>query len=99
MQKGGIVYILTNKNKTALYTGVTSDIMIRIQEHRSNKYARSFSSRYNLYYLIYIESFGSIEEAITREKYIKGKSRRWKEDLIYKQNPNWDDMTTEVLSW
>ncbi len=99
MQKGGIVYILTNKNKTTLYTGVTSDIVIRIQEHRSNEYPWSFSSRYNLYYLIYIESFGSIEEAITREKYIKGKSRKWKENLISEQNPNWDDLTVEVLSW
>ena len=46
-----------------------------------------------------MEHFGFIEEAIQREKYIKGKSRQWKIDLINQHNPNWDDLAPEVLSW
>ena len=99
MGKGGSVYIITNRNKTTLYTGVTSNLVARIQEHRTKKYPQSFSARYNLHDLVYVEHFSSIQEAIAREKYIKGKSRKWKEELIAKHNPNWDDMTNEILNW
>ncbi|OEK04976.1 GIY-YIG nuclease family protein [Roseivirga misakiensis] len=99
MVKGGTVYILTNKNKTTLYVGVTSDIRSRLREHLEKKYPRSFTSRYNLFLLIYMEHFSTIEEAIFREKYIKGKRRNWKENLIKSENPNWKDLGPEVLSW
>ncbi len=97
--KGGTVYILTNKTRTTLYTGVTSDIISRIQEHRNKVYPGSFTARYNLTVLIYFENFSTIQEAIEREKKIKGKTRKNKEILINKMNPQWLDLSTEVLSW
>ena len=90
---------MTNKNKTTLYVGVTSDIIARIQQHKNKFDPRSFTARYNLDRLIYMGHFQSIEEAIDREKYIKGKSRKWKEELISSQNPSWDDLSNEVLNW
>jgi putative endonuclease len=70
MQRGGTVYITTNKNKTTLYIGVTSDLIARIQENRQHAFKNSFTDKYNLEFLIYYESFSTIEEAIDREKEI-----------------------------
>lgn len=80
--KGGCIYLLTNKNNTTIYVGVTSDLRNRILENRQKKYPKSFSARYNLNKLVYYETFHSIEEAINREKQIKAGSRKTKEDLI-----------------
>jgi putative endonuclease len=99
MVKGGSVYILTNKNQTTLYTGVTSDLSARIQQHRTCYYPNSFSARYRIFKLIYYENFGRIEEAISREKYIKGKKRSWKNALVSNFNPGWKDLTSDVLKW
>lgn len=99
MQYGGTVYILTNKNRTTLYVGVTSNLAARIQEHREKKYPNSFTARYNLNFLVFYENFLRIEEAIAREKQLKGGSRRKKEDLIGNFNPHWRDLSDEVLSW
>jgi putative endonuclease len=99
MIRGGSIYILTNKNKTTLYVGVTSNLIARIQEHQNKTYPKSFASRYNLTLLIYMEHFPSIEEAIQREKHIKGKTREWKEKLINADNPHWKDLAPEVLNW
>lgn len=83
------VYILTNSNKTVLYTGVTNNLKRRLQEHKNPLSPKSnFTSRYNVYYLLYYESFGWIDEAISREKEIKGWSRKRKEELIKGFNPN-----------
>jgi len=98
MVKGGAVYILTNKNNTTLYTGVTSDLISRVMEHRQKKYPNSFTSKYNISKLIYYEEFHSIEEAIAREKQIKAGSRQKKIDLIESINPHWIDMFDEILS-
>ena len=95
--KGGSVYILTNK--TTLYTGVTSDLASRLREHITGLYPKSFTARYNLKLLVYMEHFSSIEEAIKREKAVKSKTRINKEKLINSVNPNWDDLSKEVLSW
>ncbi len=81
------VYIITNKTKTVLYTGVTNNLKRRLQEHQEGK--SNFSSRYNVKYLLYYEHFGWINEAIAREKEIKGWSRKKKEILINKLNPGW----------
>ena len=78
MEKGGSAYIVTNKNRSTLYTGTTSDLEGRIAKHRQKFYPGSFSARYNTGVLVYYENFDSIEEAIDRERYIKGKSRAWK---------------------
>ncbi len=96
MEKGGYVYILTNKNKTVLYTGVTSFLKKRIHEHRTGTFKKSFTSRYNIYFLVYYEGFHYIDEAIAREKQIKGGSRKKKEDLINSMNPEWRDLTDTV---
>jgi putative endonuclease len=99
MDKGGYVYIITNKHNTTLYTGVTSDLRARLWDHKTGFYPKSFSARYNLHKLVYYETFGDIEAAIAREKYIKGKSRAYKEQLIAQANTNWDDLGIAVEEW
>jgi len=99
MEKGGAIYIITNKNKTTLYVGVTSDLYRRIREHQTKKYPKSFSARYNLSLLMYYETFHSIEEAILREKQLKTGSRKKKEALINSINPNWEDLTYKIAKW
>lgn len=90
------IYIITNKHNTTLYIGVTNDLPTRLWEHRTKQNPKSFSARYNLYKLIYYESFNSIEEGVEREKYLKGKTRKWKEALIATMNETWNDLTLEV---
>lgn len=92
MVRGGSIYIMTNRKKTTLYVGVTSDLISRVLEHRQKKYPGSFTSRYNLNYLVYFEHFSHIEEAIAREKQIKGGSRAKKEALINSVNTEWRDL-------
>ena len=99
MVHGGCIYIITNAYHTTLYTGVTSDLYIRIVEHREKKYPKSFTANYNLNKLVYYELFHSIEEAIAREKQIKGGSRKKKEELINRFNPKWKDLFDEVRYW
>lgn len=86
----GYTYILTNKLRTVFYTGVTSDIHRRLDEHRNNK--STFTAKYRCFYLVYIEEFSSIEDAIAAEKYIKGKKREWKISLIKTTNPKMEDI-------
>ncbi|MBO5713383.1 MAG: GIY-YIG nuclease family protein [Clostridia bacterium] len=85
------VYIITNKNKTVLYVGVTNDIKRRIYEHK-NKLVDGFSKKYNLDTLVYYEYTSDITSAIEREKQIKGWIRAKKEKLITDFNENWDDL-------
>jgi putative endonuclease len=91
---GGYVYIMTNKNNTVLYTGVTSDLKVRVREHKEKRYPGSFTGRYNIGKLVYFERFTSIAEAIKREKQIKGGSRKKKVELINLMNPEWADITS-----
>jgi putative endonuclease len=88
----GFIYILTNKYKSVLYTGVTSNLKERIEQHKHRKHPDSFSARYNLSKLIYYERLDTIGEAIIREKKIKGGSRKKKLDLINSTNPEWNDL-------
>jgi putative endonuclease len=100
MERGGTVYILTNKRKTVLYVGVTSNLFKRIEEHKTGKHKRSFTSKYNIDRLVYYSSFGTIMEAILEEKRIKAGSRDQKIHLIENINPKWDDLwETEVRNW
>ena len=96
MKKGGAVYILTNHGNTTLYTGVTSNIIKRLYEHRNGSFKKSFTSKYALTKLVYYEVHLNIEDAIAREKQIKGGSRSKKENLILSINPNWCDLSKEV---
>ena len=93
--KSGYVYIMTNKNNTVLYTGVTSDLVKRVYEHK-NKLADGFTKKYNAVKLVYYEVFDDISEAIRREKQIKGGSRDNKVRLIESMNPRWDDLYDDI---
>jgi putative endonuclease len=92
----GVVYILTNKSNSVLYTGVTSDIKGRIEQHKLGIHHDSFSARYNLTKLVYYETFDTIGEAMMKEKKIKGGSRKKKLDLISSMNPEWRDLTGDL---
>ena len=97
MNKGGFVYIMTNKNNTVLYTGVTSNLMKRVYEHKTKLFAKSFTYKYNVNKLVYYEEHNIIEKAIEREKQIKAGSRAKKTNLIKSMNPEWDDLFENVL--
>jgi putative endonuclease len=94
--KGGHVYILTNKNHTVLYTGVTSSLNERIEQHKSKVAKGSFTSRYNCNKLVYYEGFPDIGQAIAEEKRIKGGSRKKKIALIEGMNPDWKDLWDQI---
>jgi putative endonuclease len=96
MERGGYVYIITNKNNTTLYTGVTSELAERVYKHKTKFYQWSFSAKYSLDKLVYYDGFDSIEEAIDREKQIKAGSRKKKETLINSINPEWKDLYDEI---
>ncbi|MBT1699855.1 GIY-YIG nuclease family protein [Fulvivirgaceae bacterium PWU4] len=87
------VYILTNKRNTVLYTGASNDLLTRLWEHKTKQNPKCFTARYNIYKLIYYEPFELVTEALERERYIKGKTRKWKEDLIKTMNAEWKDLT------
>lgn len=74
-----------------LYIGVTSDLSKRILEHK-NHTKEGFTQRYNCDRLVYFEEFNTIQEAIQREKVLKGWRRKWKYDLIRKVNPDMVDL-------
>jgi putative endonuclease len=86
--KNYYVYILTNKNKTVLYTGVTNDLKRRLHEHM-NGIVKGFTSKYKCRYILFYEIHNNINEAIEREKELKGWRRSKKENLIYTFNPDW----------
>jgi putative endonuclease len=93
------VYILTNKNKTVLYTGVTNDLKRRLYEHLTHKdHINSFTFKYNCYYLVYYEEHNDINLANEREKQIKGWKRFKKEDLITGFNPDWKFLNDDVFA-
>ena len=95
MTKQYYVYIMTNRHNTVLYTGVTSNLLRRIYEHRTGS-GGGFTSRYNATKLVYYELSGDVHSAITREKQIKGGSRQKKVDLIERMNPEWKDLHDEL---
>lgn len=96
MNHNYFLYILTNYNKTVLYTGVTNDLKRRLYEHKSGINSSSFTSKYNCYYLIYLERHQYIQHAIEREKEIKGWLRIKKEKLINEFNPDWKFLNDEI---
>jgi putative endonuclease len=95
--KTGYVYILFNEQNGTLYTGVTSDLIKRIYQHKQHQ-VKGFSARYNVVRLGYYEDCGDIVTAIEREKQIKGGSRLRKLELIEADNPNWNDLYDEIVS-
>lgn len=86
------VYIITNRKNGVLYIGMTSNLKLRLQQHRSGK-NKSFSFRYNLNKLVYYEMHEYPSLAIKREKQLKKWNRSWKINLINDFNPDWEDFT------
>ena len=95
MNRMNHVYIITNTHHTVLYVGVTSNLRKRINQHKNKFYQKSFSAKYNVNKLVYAEPFDRILEAIKREKYLKGKSRQFKIDLVNSINPKWLELKIE----
>ena len=89
--KSYYVYILTNKNNTVLYTGITNSLKRRIWEHKT-KLIDGFTKRYNVEKLVYYEAFNNPQDAIKREKQIKAGSRKKKIELINSLNNKWEDL-------
>ena len=89
------VYIMTNVRHSVLYTGVTNDLIRRVLEHKSKK-VKGFTEEYNVDRLVYFEATERIEDAIAREKQIKGGSRKDKMDLINSLNPHWKDLFEDL---
>ena len=81
------VYILTNKAKTVLYTGVTNNLRIRLNQHKESLNPESFTAKYNVHFVLYYEKFTWIQLAIAKEKEIKGWKRDKKIALIKTINP------------
>lgn len=88
---------MSSPDKTALYTGVTSNLPKRVNEHKYKIYPRSFSAKYNCVLLVYFQYYDTIEMAIAKEKRIKGGSRVKKILLIESMNRDWQDLTDSIL--
>ena len=89
------VYILTNKNESTLYTGVTGRLIRRSYEHQEG-FVPSFTKRYNIKKLLYYEVYTDIRDALAREKQLKKWHRTWKIRAISKFNPSWRDLREEL---
>jgi len=89
------VYLLTNKNNTVIYTGVTNDLMRRIYKHKERLF-EGFTKKYNVSKLVYFEATNDVNSAIQREKQIKAGSSQKKIDLINSTNPEWKDLYDEI---
>jgi len=96
MPKQYYVYIMTNPRNTALYTGVTSDLVRRVYEHKA-KLVHGFTKKYNIVKLVYYEVCEDVESAILREKQIKAGSRQKKVQLVDGMNPEWHDLYDGLL--
>ena len=81
-----------------MYTGVTSNLAKRVEEHKSKIHPESFTAIYNVIYLVYYLNFPSIEEASAEEKRIKAGKRKQKCALINSINPEWKDLWEEDVS-
>jgi putative endonuclease len=93
--KESYVYIVSNKNRTTLYIGVTSNLTNRVNSHFEGK-GSEFTKRYNLTDLLYYEEFDDIRDAIAREKQLKNWKREWKFNLIKKMNPDLKNLTFDI---
>jgi putative endonuclease len=90
------VYILATKRNGTLYTGVTSNLLRRVNDHKSAEIP-GFTQRYHVHKLVYFETCGRIEDAIRREKLLKRWKRQWKLRLIEQANPQWRDLFDDLV--
>ncbi|QBE48006.1 GIY-YIG nuclease family protein [Leucobacter triazinivorans] len=91
MNRHAYVYLLASGYNGTLYVGVTSDLARRVYEHR-NHLVPGFTDRYDVTSLVWYVAGENIVDAIALEKKIKNRSRRWKIDLIERENPSWEDL-------
>ena len=96
IQKKGYVYILANITNRVLYTGVTSNLVKRVYEHKQHL-VEGFTAKYNIEKLVYFEMYDDINQAIAREKQLKGGSREKKLRLIETINPTFDDLYKSIV--
>jgi putative endonuclease len=97
VDKQFFVYMMASGKRGTIYTGVTSDLIGRVWQHRNHDIADSFTARYGVTQLVWFEEQGDAESAITREKRIKEWRRAWKVELIEATNPRWDDLWDEIV--
>jgi len=90
------VYLLASRRQGTLYVGVTNDLIRRVYQHKE-ALVDGFTRKYGVKTLVWFESTGSVEAAISREKQIKNWKRAWKIALIEKSNPEWRDLYSELL--
>ena len=90
------VYILTNKDNRVMYIGVTNDLARRVGEHKS-ELVDGFTKRYHVHNLVYFEEYSDVNEAIAREKQLKGWSREKKNALVASKNPDFVDLSSELF--
>jgi len=95
-EKFPCVYLLTSKPGGVIYLGVTSDIIKRVWQHKSD-FVDGFSKKYHVHVLVWFEPHQSMESAILREKRIKKWRRAWKVELIEEDNPGWRDLYGEII--
>jgi putative endonuclease len=89
------VYILASQPYGTLYIGVTSDLIGRLWQHRNGE-GKGFTSKYSVYLLVRFEPFGTMYEAISREKQLKRWHRQWKINLVETENPDWIDLAPSL---
>lgn len=92
------VYIMSNQNNTVLYAGMTNGLHTRTLNHKEGR-GGYFTKKYNINKLVYFEKYSHPDDAIAREKQIKNYSRKKKEELVNKFNPNWKDLFNELTPW
>ena len=95
-QRNPAIYIMANKRNGTLYTGVTSDLIKRVYEHKHAETA-GFTKKHNCKTLVYYEQYENMWDAIEREKQIKSGSRKKKLALIESKNPDWEDMYEDLI--
>ncbi len=92
-ERQAFAYILANRKRGTLYTGVTTNLRTRLYHHRAKTYGKSFSAKYDVHKLVWFQEGPDVVAAIALEKKIKNRSRAWKIRLIVQMNPDWQDLS------
>ncbi|MGB3340775.1 MAG: GIY-YIG nuclease family protein [bacterium] len=97
MDKSYYVYILASKRNGTLYIGITSNLIRRVWEHKE-EFVEGFTEKYSVSKLVYFEQYNDPENAIKREKRLKKYNRKWKLELVEKDNPDWKDLYYDLIT-
>ncbi len=94
-------YIMASHKNGSLYSGMTNDLIRRVQEHKQGLNSKSHTARYNIKRLVYFEVFNTAEDAINREKFVKKLTRARRVKLIETDNPDWRELFKgdETIPW